>query len=332
MPKQIDVLCAVLSALIGAWALYKTQTVSKSAMDPILAACMGGESDYELAPYEPLLGGPLVCIMTQFVHRLVRNPPTGLIVWVSTIVTALPVGILMNIEAGRTGAKGLVRYPTFLGFVSILVAVSVSFPLLWVPGFLLLGGSKTGAVMPKRAYASLYLSIPMAVFSYFAFAIDPNSYEWKVLTGLLGGPLLVLAPLLLWGMEYKEGNVTPQQVAQGAIASSRVYLVVSLVALGFWVAIVRIIYEAYGLDVTAMWNALWVNADPCVKFLAVDAIGLFLGALLYIASVDPVDAVAALFLSPGLGPGAACGLMLWGHERVRTEKATAIVNQQKKRN
>jgi hypothetical protein len=81
-----------------------------------------------------------------------------------------------------------------------------------------------------------------------------------------------------------------------------------------------------------MWNALWVNADPCVKFLAVDAIGLFLGALLYIASVDPVDAVAALFLSPGLGPGAACGLMLWGHERVRTEKATAIVNQQKKRN
>jgi hypothetical protein len=69
-----------------------------------------------------------------------------------------------------------------------------------------------------------------------------------------------------------------------------------------------------------------------VKFMTVDAIGLFLGAILYIASVDPVDAVAALLLSPGLGPGAACGLMVWGHERVRQEKAVAIMEQQKKQN
>lgn len=332
MPRKRDVFCAVLSALIGAWALYKTQTESKSTMDPIIAACTGGESSYELVPHEPLFGGPMACILTQFVYRLVTNSPPGLIVWVATIITSLPITILMYVEAGRSGAKGLVRYPTLLTVVSVLVAVSVSFPLLWVPGFLLLGGSKTGAVMPKRAYASLYLTIPMAALTYFVFAIDTSKYEWTALTGLLGGPILVLAPLLLWGMEYKEANVTPKQVAQGAIASSRAYVVSSLIAFGFWIATVRIIYEAYGVDVTAMWNALWVTADPCVKFMAVDATGLFLGALLYIASIDPIDALAALLLSPGLGPGAACGLMLWGHERVRTEKAVAIMNQQKKKN
>lgn len=89
----------------------------------------------------------------------------------------------------------------------------------------------------------------------------------------------------------------------------------------------------YGVDVEALWNALWVKADPCVKFMTVDAVVVFLAAVLYIATVDPVDAIVALVLSPGLGPGAACGLMLWGHERVRTAKAVAIMeslDQQKK--
>lgn len=150
------------------------------------------------------------------------NAPAGFIVWAATIATILPVGILVHVEAGRSGAKGPVRYPTLLGFVSVFVAISVSFPLVWVPGFLLLGGSRAGAVPPKRAYASLYLSVPGAVLTCLAFTVDTSTYQWTVLAGLLGGPLLVLSSLLLWGMDYK-GDVTPKQVAQGAIATSRVY-------------------------------------------------------------------------------------------------------------
>lgn len=90
----------------------------------------------------------------------------------ATIATILPVGILMNVEAGRSGAKGPIRYPTLIGFVSIFLAISVSFPLVWVPSFLLFGGSKTGAVLPKRAYASLYLAIPGVVFTILAFRVD----------------------------------------------------------------------------------------------------------------------------------------------------------------
>jgi len=326
MPSSRDVLCATLSAALGGWALYKTQTVTKETFDPILAACTGGESVYELVPYEPVLGGPFVCLVTQFVYRLVTHSPAGFLVWTATISTILPVGILMNIEAGRSGVSGPVRYPTLIGFVSIFLAVSVSFPLVWVPGFLLFGGSKAGAVLPKRAYAALYLSLPGAVLTVLVFMVDTSTYQWTMIAGLLGGPLLVLTSLLLWRMEPK-GQATPEQVAQGAIATSRAFAVSSLMAFGFWIAILYVAYQEYGLDYEALLNALWIEADPCVKFMTVDAVVLFLAAVLYIASVDPIDAFVALLLSLGLGPGAACGLMLWGHERVRTAKAMAIVEQ-----
>ena len=328
MPTTRDFICAALSAALGCWALVKTQSVTKGMFDPILAACTGNDPDaYELVPYEPLLGGPFVCLITQFIYKLVTNAPAGFIVWAATIATILPVGILMNVEAGRSGAKGPVRYPTLIGFVSIFLAVSVSFPLVWVPGFLILGGSRAGAVLPRRAFASLYLSIPGVILTILVFTVDTSTYQWTMLAALLGGPLIVLTTLLLWGMEPKADQVDPKQVARGAIATSNAYAISSLMSFCFWIAILRVIYMEYVYDFAALWDDLWTFADPCVQFMTVDSIILFLAAVFYIASVDPLDAIVTLFASPLLGPGAACGLMLWGHERVRTAKAVAIMAQ-----
>lgn len=328
MPRFLDVACAVASAALGGWALYKTQSVTKEVFEPILAACTGKESSYELVAYEQLLGGPFVCMISQFVYRLVTNAPAGFITWMATIATFLPVGILINVEGGRSGAKGPVRYPTIIGFISILLAVSVSVPLVWVPSFLLLGGSRGGAVLPKRANGSLYLAVPVAILSILAFTVDVSTYQWTLIAGLVGGPLPVMSTLLLWGMEPKVGEVlNPKQVAQGAIATSNAFAVSSLVAFAFWMAILKVAYNEFGFDTIALWNALWTDADPCVQFMTIDAIVLYLGTVLYISAVDPIDGFVTLIATPLLGPGAACGLMFWGHERVRLAKATAVMQQ-----
>ena len=74
-----------------------------------------------------------------------------------------------------------------------------------------------------------------------------------------------------------------------------------------------------------MKAGLWFDADPSVRFMVIDAVVLFAGALAYVASVDPIDSVAALLISPIIGPGASVGLMLWGHERLRDGKVKAAL-------
>ena len=339
--KRRDLLCAAISAALGILAFIQCQIQTKEMMEPTMDYCVNGAeayaasnkakgpiqlAGYDAMPYESRLGGWLVGIITQFIYRLTQNGPAGFIAWTTTIVASLPLGMLMSVESGRSGAKGPVLYPTIIGLLAQFLGISVSFPVIWVPGYLLLGGSRTSAVPSLRPYVAVYLLPPIIALTYLAFNLDPASYEWTLTAGTLGGPLLPMLSLLLWRLKPKSAaDVTPQDVSRGAIASSNCYLIVSFVSMAVWGTVLRAILEEYGLSSDVMKAGLWFDADPSVRFMVIDAVVLFAGALAYVASVDPIDSVAALLISPIIGPGASVGLMLWGHERLRDGKVKAAL-------
>lgn len=339
--KRRNLLCAAISAALGIFAFVQCQVETKEMMEPVMDYCVNGAeavraatkgkgplqlAGYDAMPYEAKLGGTFVCLITQFLYRLTQNGPAGFITWTATIVASLPLGMLMSLESGRSGAKGPVMYPTIVGLLAQFLGISVSFPVVWVPSYLLLGGSRTGAVPTLRPYAAVYLLPPIVALTYLAFNLDPASYQWTLTAGILGGPLLPLLSLLLWKLKPKAADaVTPQDVSRGAIASSNCYLIVSVVAMAMWVTVLRASFAEYGLSSDAMKAGMWFDADPAVRFMVLDAVVLFAGALAYVASVDPVDAAAALLISPIIGPGASVGLMLWGHERLRDGKVQAAL-------
>ena len=339
--KRRDLLCAAISAALGIFAFVQCQIQTKEMFEPQLEYCTNGADSYaasnkvkgpiQLAGYdamahEPKLGGFFACLITQFIYRLTQNSPAGFISWTTTIVASIPLGMLMSLESGRSGAKGPVLYPTIIGLLAIVLGISVSFPVIWVPSYLLLGGSRTGAVPSLRPYVAVYLLPPIIALTYLAFNLDPASNEWTLTAGILGGPLLPMLSLLLWRLKPKAAaDVTPQDVSRGAIASSNCYLIVSFVSMAMWGTVLRAILGEYGLSSDAMKAGLWFDADPSVRFMVIDAVVLFAGALAYVASVDPIDSVAALLISPIIGPGASVGLMLWGHERLRDGKVKAAL-------
>jgi hypothetical protein len=312
---------SLLAFSMGAWAFIKTQEVSKEVMEPFVVGCTTAAEGIDLIPHEPLLGGTFVCIITQFLHRLTQNTPAGLITWVSTIAASFPVSVLMLAEGGRAGAGGIIRYPTLIGLMMQFLGVSVIFPLVWVPGYLLLSSSRTGPVLSRRIYIGLVITLlPATLLTFFTFTLTPASYPWTLCAGILGGPILPLSSLLLWGMEPTKVTDASAVVA-GARATANAYLFASICGFLAWMVVVHAALDTYELDPFALWDAVWTNADGSVRFMTIDAGILFLALIVYIASKDLTDALAALLVSPILGPGASCGLILWMNECVRAKTA-----------
>ena len=178
LPAALGAASALAGLAAGVAALMATQAVSKPLMEPaggtpLLEVC-GDPHKFAasgLHAFEPMLGGSFVCLITQFLHALVLEP-AGLLSWGLTIGLALPVSVLWNAEAGRTGASGLVRWPTLLGLLGQFLGISVVFPALWLPAAWY--GKGDGAVSPARAYASIALAAPFISLTVALFALDPT--------------------------------------------------------------------------------------------------------------------------------------------------------------
>ena len=172
---------ASAAIVLGAWAFKTVNEVSGPAFEPILAACtdssipiseFASQTGYHV--YESRVGfgafNVLVCLITQFLLELRQTNPAGLLTWGGVIVASLPFGVAATLEAGRAGAKGLIRYPMILGLLYQLFGISVMMPLLWVPAYIY--GAGHGAVSLRRALSSIPMSIPGLVLSVIVFPSD----------------------------------------------------------------------------------------------------------------------------------------------------------------
>ena len=340
LPAVLGAACALAGLAAGVAALMATQAVSKPLMEPpgdtpLLEVCSDPHkfAASGLHAFEPMLGGSFVCLITQFLHTLVLEP-AGLLSWGLTIGLAIPTSVLWNAEAGRTGASGLVRWPTLLGLLGQFFGISVVFPALWLPAAWY--GKGDGAVSPARAYASIALVAPFISLTVALFALDPTSRAWTVCAGLLGGPAIALLPLLFniipapaVAVAFDEfpsaGALVAKQAAAGAKALGHAYAFAGVLAFTGYATNCYLASLSYA-SLGAARTALWAEATPAVAFMTIDTGVLFLGLLLHLASTAPAEAVAALAASPLLGPGAACALLLHRRETRQHAEASAEAN------
>jgi hypothetical protein len=315
-PTIRELTFASIAFALGAWAFVKTQEVSGPAFKPILAACT--DFDISLADfsektgyhaYEPKLGlvvmGPFVCLITQFLYELNQTYPAGLLTWAGIVIASLPVAVLITIEAGRSG-RGPVRDPIIVSLFCQVLGISVIFPALWVPAYCF--GRGQGAVSETRARASIPLLMPGLILSVLVFCLDTDSYAWTISAGILGGPILALLPVFLWGVAVPENS--KEQRIQGARAASFAYIVAGVIAFFGWWFLVYVAWSSYGTDHAALWKDLWTDAKPCVAFMTIDAGVLWLAMVICIAFQSLPHATEALLMTPLFGPGAACSFAM----------------------
>ena len=326
-PRQF--LFAITSFALGAWAFVKVNQVSGPAFEPILEACQLPIDEFEAKTdyhaYDSRVGfgvfNILVCLITQFILELRQTYPEGVIVWGGVIVASLPFACMATIEAGREGAKGPIRYPIILGLLYQLFGISVMMPLIWVPSYVY--GAGYGAVSTTRAYASVPMAIPSTVLTIICFTANTAGSLWTTSAGILGGPGLTFFGALLWGDKVPLTTQSNEKLINGSVAASRAYMAtvpIGLIAYGMFV---KTVIETYGFSISALWDAIWTNANGPVAFMTIDTIVLWLGVCLYIAYRDSFAGMKALLFSPVMGPGAACSLVLSGLESSTATAAKA---------
>ena len=312
---------AFASFLLGVWAFIKVNTISGPAFEPIIAACTNPDIDisefeektgYHI--YEPKVGlgafNILVCLITQFLLELRETYPEGILVWGGVILVSYPAGVLTTLEAGRAEAKGPIRYPVILGCLYQLIGVSVVFPMVWVPSYIL--GRGYGPLSMMRINFANYQMIPGGILTLIIFLASTDSYLWTVSAGILGGPLIAMQSL---GLSMEK----PVPVSKEAIdmnTSVRPYgLLLMALSFGGWCILVAIAYQSYGTSFGNLWTAIWVDANASVAFMTVDTIVFYIGLLLAIAYQNMKLAMKLICLTPILGPGCAGCLVLNELER-----------------
>ncbi|CAB9523119.1 expressed unknown protein [Seminavis robusta] len=312
---------AILSIIAGAGAFVVTQAVTKDTFEPILAAC-GNAKDYATMEdfvaqtgyhrYDKLAGmGVLdvfVCMITQFFVFLVERSPAGMLTWGTTIISAIPAMMLILLEAGRSGNRALLLWPTTFSLIAQFLGISVVFPLLWVPSYCFFA-NESGVVNLSLARSLVFWCLPFTLLSVAAFVLPVDSDEWTLVAGTLAGPLICLTGLIAWILG-PPATPTQKDVAASAEAAGVSFGMGGILALLGWFYMIYTVLINYGMDYEALWKDLWTDAHPSIQFMSIDASVLWVGLVLHIASRKLSSVAEVLLLTPFFGPGAACCMAL----------------------
>lgn len=309
---------AVSSFLLGACAFIKVTAVSGPVFEPIIAACCNPDytmeefvSETGYHAYEPKVGlgvfNVLVCLITQFLLELRLTYPAGLLVWCGVIIVSLPTALVGGFtEPGRAGVKGLIRYPTFFGLLYQLFGISIIFPLLWIPSYIYCHGKSGAPISPFRIAMAIPQLFPSLILTFIVFSASTESYLWTIAAGTLGGPVLTLSGLILWNDKSPSIPQTEQNLKQSLAGLKKLYDSVALMCFLGWVCLIKVTYNAYGTNIVAIWDDIWVNAGGSVAFMTIDTGVLYLALLLFVAYHSELEAMKALLITPFVGPAAIC--------------------------
>lgn len=325
---------ALAAFLLGVWAFIKVNSVSGPVFEPIVAACTNPDiSPEEFASktgyheYEPIVGlkvfNFLVCLITQFLLELRETYPAGILVWCGVIVVAIPVGVISTFQAGRAGARGPIRYPTCVGLLYQLFGISVMFPLVWVPSYILGCGTRGAPLTTFRTVSAAILTVPGIVMTCIIFTAPTDSYLWTVSAGMLGGPILPMLVLVLWRDASSSLEPTVHNVEKTAKMVENVLNLTAAVAFVGYMYLIKVVNEVYGTSLTDLWKDIWVEANGSVAFMTIDTGVLYLALVLLIAFHDAMKAVKTLLMTIFIGPAAAC--LTW--KEIELEAASEYVKE-----
>jgi len=328
---------ALSSFALGIWAFVKVNSVSGPAFEPILEVCGDSSIDPSDFPtktkyhaYEPIVGlgifKILVCLITQFLLELRETYPEGILTWGGVVVVSLPVGLLALSEAGRAGVKGPLKYPTFIGLLYQLFGISVMFPMVWVPSYILGHGKQSAPITLIRIYTALIVSLPALVLTTIVFSASTDSYLWTVSAGILGGPILALMGIVLWKDKSPEVLPTKENIANNIKAVKKTYSVIMTLSFILWCYLVNVVYQSYDFSLNILWKDVWVDANASVAFMTVDTIVLYLAIIIFVAYRSQGKALKMILITPIVGPGVAEGWAFCSLEVESLEKQLLAIS------
>ena len=261
--------------------------------------------------------------------------PAGVVTWGGVIIVAQTTGVVSIIEAGRKGARGFIRYSILFGLLGQLFGISVVFPMLWVPAYIL--GRGHGPISKRRIDTIIPLLSPTIILTLVAFGANTDSYMWMLGAGMLGGPALPLFSGVLW-TDVPPVNPNKETIQACITSVKKAYTIAAIIGGVGYHLLIYIVYRAYasegiggfGTILGRLWSEIWTDANASVAFMTIDTGVLYLGVLLLVAYQDTGKALKATVLTPLFGPAAA-SLVLAELEEARYENEEDPVKEDSKK-
>ncbi len=235
---------------------------------------------------------------------------------ISTIIIYMPVLIFMGLEAGRPTAKGFVKYPMIVALLAQFFGISVVFPLLWIPSYIWGGGAR-GLLSKRRILLSVvppmvYFILSVLTLFFVASPLSPptKSMVWTTSAGILGGPFIAFSFVPLWLLSQDD---EARNNLQSANLSTLPYGAIGVGSFFVWLwSTTLLLLRNVGLSPSGIYQTLWGQAVPAVKFFTLDGLALWLSMLLVIAYQKETSALEAIGLTCLFGPGTGIALVLAG--------------------
>jgi hypothetical protein len=310
----INMVIAMVSVAAGGWALMNfIPELNNDHFRPIMMACRRGSGENVLYDYDKRVAlvvfDFMVCFITKFLYDLATLTPMGILTWGTLSLSVIPAMTVILLEANRKSNGGPLKWPVTLVLLGQCLGLSVVFPMVWVPSYVVFAG-QDGTVNATFAKLVAMFAMPFFLLTVVTFSLDISSDIWKTCAGIMGGPLICVfayAPALF---ETPDETATPQQVAQTSRSSAISFGVGGLVSTVGWFYMLYLVYMHFGTDYQTLFQAIWTNAHPAVKFASIDAFILWVGMILHIATRKVSSVVEAIALTPLFGPGGACCMAL----------------------
>ena len=334
--KTKEAFFASAAFALGALSLYEINHNCADILNPIIGTCTdpGYEPKIEIHPYESRLSlgifGPLHCLLSQFLFHVKESYPAGLLTFSGIVLVYLPIFVVMGVEAGRGGAKGLIRYPTLICFLSFALGVSVIIPTMWCPAYFFGRGGWTQPVSPKRAWVAIPSCFANIVLVLATFLLDANTYVGQLFASLLTSPVLVFPNLVLWNVGPPADDANKTALHKGVRATVTAHFVTGCLGFILWWFLVGLAVKTYGGDTELLWSDLWTNADPSIVFMTIDVGVVWLAGILLVAFHSHWYVLETLLLTLLLGPGASLSYVLSQMELERLNADSTIAYKIKK--
>ncbi|KAI2503636.1 hypothetical protein MHU86_10832 [Fragilaria crotonensis] len=225
-----------------------------------------------------------------------------------------PVAILVVVESARTGVKGLLKYPIVIFVLSQYIAVSVAFPLLWIPMYFVWGRGTTHGFSQTHANFTDAAGLFFLIASMALFALNTQSYAWTWTASLIGGPFFPIPYIVALFLPSDSSN--PDSSSKLIV---KTYQAAGLASFMVWACAIFILVRNYQYDTASIVGALWTKTNFSVQIINLDWVVWFLSMVLVLAEESLMDGLLAIVMMPLTGPGASLAFLLARQEQVRAK-------------
>ena len=284
---------------------------------------MGTENGFELQPYLQIgVFDGFHCFITQLFYHVAASTYGGTVAGLGTFVAFTPWLVFIGLEAGRPGAKGLIRYPMIVACI-LQMGAGMFLLSVYIPCYIYGRSQERSPLSKAYILCSTLPPLAYAVFAGLTFFTPANTMMWQVSTVILGGQGIILSFAPLWWVSGGK----PLENEESRRLATVPYILNGTISFVLWLGVLSIVVFQMKADFQIMFEALWKDATSFVRFLFIDAVSIWVASLVLVGYLRPSVLKECLGLSALFGPGSGVAMALAGIEvEDLAPEATAVAS------